>query len=86
MKIFKAGFYIGEMAYGWSGKELYRLPSVVKNRLYYPLKKLDMVKIGNNYGYRPGGKPKTIPQLKDMTGYFASPIKVNHIKSQDTPF
>lgn len=85
MKVFKFGFIFNGFTFGWYDKELWRLPSQIKNR-YYTEKKLDKIQIGNKYGYRCGGKKFTVAQLKSITNQFSQPIIVNSVTDKDCPF
>lgn len=81
---FKYGFYINSQPYGWLNKELYRLPYINESKMSFPLKKLEQIIIGNNVGYRVGGKKKTIQQLELITNNIN--VRYNSIKDADCPF
>lgn len=81
--VIKAGFEISGIEYGWKDRSLFRLPQLIGCRAY-SLKKLDLIPIGQKYGYRVGGKRKTIDQLKDITQPMTRIIST--IKNNDMPF
>jgi len=63
---FKYGFEYKGFTYGWSKKELYRLPSVSGNKSY-GLKKLPLILVGSKSGYRIKKDKFSIDQLKSMS-------------------
>lgn len=85
MTIFNYGFEKMGFRFGWFKKELYRLPSEINSR-YYSLKKLNLIKIGKQKGYRICTKKLTISQLEKTTNLFSEPIKINNFKHEDLPF
>ena len=64
--MFKYGFEINQMKYGWFQKKLYRLPSNINSR-NYQFKELFEITIGNKTGYRLMRKKYTIEQLEPLT-------------------
>lgn len=82
---FKYGFTYKELNFGWKDKVLYRLPSFTKMKSY-PLKKLDLISIGNKKGYRVNRDKKTIKQLMEITEKIDYTYCVNGVNSDDCPF
>ena len=79
--IFKYGFLFKGVRYGWSKKQLYRLPFESEKRTY-GLKKINPIRQGKVYNLRK--IQKTIAHLELMT------IEVNYdvdiVTSLDCPF
>ena len=82
---FKHGFTIGNFTFGWYNKELYRLPSESKRRVY-SFKKLNKIKVGNKDGYRVLRKKYSLNQLRDLTTEINKNIPVHTKKDKDLPF
>lgn len=80
---FKYGFEHKGFLYGWNKKELYRLPIFKSNRSY-SIKKMNLIKIGKQKGYRLCSDKKTLKQLELLT----ERINYNHVINinEDTPF
>jgi hypothetical protein len=83
---FKYGFEYKGFSFGWSNKELYRLPTVTKKNSYYQLKKLSKICINGKVGYRVSLDKKTIIQLKELTEIINYTYIINGYQSPDTPF
>ena len=84
MILFLYGFEHKGFLYGWYKKELYRLPSEsgIKN---YSLKKLEMIKVGRQKGYRCKRDKLSLVQLRDKTIFINKKIyRVQNNK--DCPF
>ena len=82
---YRYGFNYKNFTFGWFKKELYRLPS--KSGLsFYPLKKLNLIDVGNKKGYRIVRDKKTIDQLKELTEVINFEYVINGKQSEDTPF
>lgn len=67
VKKFKYGFEYKGMNYGWSNKELYRLPTVTDSGRSYGLKKLTLIDVGKQKGYNVGRDKKSLKVLEGMT-------------------
>jgi hypothetical protein len=63
---FKYGFEYNGFLFGWHKKELYRLPSVSKGKSY-GIKKLSIIKVGNDKGYRVKREKMSIKKIVEMT-------------------
>ena len=86
IKRYRYGFEYKGMNYVWGdNNQLYRVPSTIGNR-NYSFRKVPLIKIGNNKGYRVMDDPKTIQQLKDITEVINYQRIVNGKGSVDTPF
>lgn len=83
MIIFKYGFEHKGFKYGWSNKQLYRLP-ISLNQRCYAFKKLNLIKIGNKVGYRLKKDKITIEQLRDKT--ISIDYIYNSVSNSDCPF
>lgn len=82
---FKYGFEFKGVNYGWNKKDLYKLPIFISKRSY-PLKKMNLIKIGNSEGYRIRTKPKTIEQLKEITEVIDYTYVINGANNLDCPW
>ena len=82
--VFKYGFELKGMKYGWYKKKLYRLPSTINFR-NYTLKEMSEILIGYNIGFRLMKKKYTIKQLKEITIPILE-LKIDLIKQEDLPF
>lgn len=80
---FKYGFEENGFIFGWKDKELYRLSSQRKNRVY-PLKKLNRIIVGNKPGYCINRKKVSLDQLRDKTILINQ--KVHIVQDKDCPF
>lgn len=80
---YRYGFDFDGILYGWKNKDLYRLPQTIGKR-FYPLKKINPVKVGNNKGYIVSKKRKSVKQLEYMTNFIN--YEVQQIKDTDCPF
>lgn len=85
IRIYRYGFKYKNFTFGWFKKNLYRLPSE-SNLKFYPLKKLNIIDIGNKKGYRIVRDKKTIEQLQEMTEVINYKHIINGNKSEHTPF
>lgn len=83
MKVFRYGFIFKGFLFGWYEKDLYRIGQYDKTR-HYLLKKLDVIQIGQKYGYRCAGTRITIDQAKERTVLFSGP-KIFH-QADNMPF
>lgn len=81
---FNFGFIINGRKFGWSEKELYSLPFETDHGHFRALKKMKLVRIGNNYGYRFLDKPRTLKQLELLTHSVCWKIEI--IQHDDLPF
>ena len=81
---FRYGFSIKGMHYGWYKKKLYRLPSMVNNRMYIFKEQFIFLRNNKSY-YRLIGKKYSIKQLENITNPIV-PIRINLLKSDDLPF
>ena len=81
---FKYGFEHKEFIFGWHKKELYRLPSESEKR-NYPMKKLSIIKVGKQDGYRIKRDKFSLGQIQKMTIFIDKRIYPVENK-QDTPF
>lgn len=73
---FKNGFVYDGFTYGWNKKELYRLPSTSKDNKSYGLKKLDLIDIGFQKGYRIKRQKFTVEQLASRTVEINREVKI----------
>ena len=80
---FKYGITYNNITYGWSNKDLYRLPQMIGKR-YYPLKKLKKTCVGVSVGYRLSNDKKSMNQLQSMTIFINQ--KIDNINDNDLPF
>jgi hypothetical protein len=64
--IFKYGFTYQGIPYGWSKKQLYRLP-YSKEQKHYKYEKQELIKVGNRFGYLVARDRKSMKQLEKMT-------------------
>ena len=87
IKEFKYGFNYKGFLFGWYNgfDQLYRLPSTVKKRSY-PIKKLNIIKINKQEGYRVARAQKTILQLKELTERIDYVYVLNGVNGKDCPF
>lgn len=76
------GFEYKGFHYGWFNEELYRLPSFVGSKKYV-LKKLNVIKVGKNKGYRIKRDKLTIQQIKEMTVEMIREIHI--LENKDIP-
>ena len=82
--IFKYGFNVNNMRYGWYKNKLYRLPSNIKLR-NYSFKELKEILIGNKIGYRLMKKKFTVEQLGLITNPIVE-VKIGNYSNNDLPF
>lgn len=80
---FQYGFGHKGFLFRWNEKELYRLPSE-NGKQYYPLKKLNLIKVGNQKGYRCKRDKLSLEQLKSKTIFIGKKISI--IQDKDCPF
>lgn len=76
---FKYGCFVNDTLYGWSKRELYRLPQKIGNR-FYPLKKVGKYK----ELYYVGKTLKSKAQLESMTVVIDKEVSL--IRDSDVPF
>ena len=72
---FKYGFEHDDFIFGWHKKELYRLPILVKGRKY-GLKKLSLINVGRQQGYRVKRQKLSIEQLRQKTIFINRQVEV----------
>lgn len=85
---FDYGFEKNGFRFGWKDKdfrELYRLPSEINGR-FYSAKKMNIIKIGKQEGYRICGKKLTLHQLESLTCLFSEKIILNEFRNKNLPF
>jgi len=80
---YKYGFEFNGFLYGWKDKKLFRLP-IQKEKRFYSLKEIKLIKVGNKNGYNVGRVKKSIKQLESMTIFINYELQT--IKDKDCPF
>lgn len=80
---FQYGFSHKDFIFGWHKKELYRLPSE-NSPHYYPLKKLKLIKVGKQKGYRCKKDKLSLKQLSSKTIFIGKKISI--IQDKNCPF
>ena len=85
VKTIRYGFEYNGILYGWIDKELFRIKSNNKKK-HLPLKKLNLIYVGNKKGYRISGDRKTIEQLSQLNKVINFKLQINGAGSKDCPF
>ena len=82
--IFNYGFSVNNMDFGYNETGLYRLPQMRGNR-FYPLKKLNIIEVGKQNGYRLYRREFSVLQLKSLL-HLIDPVKIYLIEDKICPF